>query len=118
MQEYVKKMPKEPSFRNKDFFEGYTLNDPNSGVEIDYINMLKGHEYYQIESKSIHVYYILEGEGIANINGTKKKLMKGDIVEIPINVEYAFAGKLKMIEIMCPPFDENTHTDTRLNDLI
>ena len=42
---------------------------------------------------------------------------QGYIIEIPINTEFAFKGKMKMIEIMNPPFDINTHTNTRINDL-
>lgn len=41
----------------------------------------------------------------------------GDIIEIPVNTEFAFKGKLKMIEIMNPTFNPNTHINTRKNDL-
>lgn len=118
--EYVKKFPKEPSFENKSHFKGYILNEGKLGIEVDYIDMIDGHEFYQIESKIIHIYYILEGSGKANINGNMYKLEKGDMVEIPVNTEFAFKGKMKMIEILNPPFDsstQSTHVDTRRNDL-
>lgn len=117
MQQYIKKLPNEPSFKNKDFYEGYILNNTNNGLEVDYINMFKGHEYYQID-ESIHIYYVLEGTGIANIAGQNVNIQKGDTIEIPKNTEYAFTGKFKMIEIVFPPFNSNTNIYTRLNDLI
>lgn len=79
--------------------------------------MLDGHEFYQKESESIHLYYILEGSGKANINGIIYELETGDTVEIPINTGFAFKGKMKMIEIMNPPFNPNSYIDTRKNDL-
>lgn len=115
--EYIKKFPKEESFERDMFFKGYTLSDGSLGLEMDYIDMLNGHEFYQIESESIHIYYILEGSGKANINGTIYDIESGDTIEIPVNTEFAFKGKLKMIEIMNPPFNPNTHIDTRRNDL-
>lgn len=115
---YLKKLPSEPSFKNKDFFEGYILNSKNLELEIDYINMFKGHEYYQLETESTHLFYILEGEGMAAIDGKRFNIGKEDIIEIPANTEYAFAGKFKMIEIVQPAFNTKKHRDTRLNDLI
>lgn len=115
--EYVKKFPKEANFERGTFFKGYTLSDGSLGLEIDYIDMMTGHEFYQTESESIHIYYILEGSGKANINGTIYDIGSGDTIEIPVNTEFAFKGKLKMIEIMNPPFNPNTHIDTRKNDL-
>lgn len=114
--EYIKKFPKEVSFETKNFFKGYQLSE-KLGIEVDYIDMINGHEFYQKESESIHIYYILEGSGIASINGDVYEIESGDTVEIPINTEFAFKGKLKMIEIMNPPFNPDTHTDTKKNDL-
>ena len=58
------------------------------------MKMESGHQFYQKESKSIHIYYILEGSGIASIDGNKYDIEKGDTVEIPIDTEYAFKGKM------------------------
>lgn len=113
---YINKFPKEVSFENGEFFKGYELSK-NLGVEVDYIDMMNGHEFYQIESESIHIYYILEGSGKAKINDVIYEIEAGDSVEIPVNTEFAFKGKLKMIEIMNPPFNPNTHVDTKKNDL-
>ena len=117
MNKYVKKFPKEPSFERGTFFKGYYLSEGKLGIEVDYIDMMTGHEYYQKETESIHIYYILEGKGLANINGEIYEINSGDTIEIPVNTEFAFKGKLKMIEIMNSPFNPNTHIDTRKNDL-
>lgn len=117
MNSYVKKFPKTPDFECNNFFKGYYLSDGKLGIEVDYIDMITGHEFYQTESESIHIYYILEGSGKANINGIIYDIESGDTIEIPVNTEFAFKGKLKMIEIMNPPFNSNTHIDTRKNDL-
>lgn len=117
MSDYVKKFPEEPSFEKETFFRGFILSDGKLGVEMDYIDMLEGHEFYQKETESIHLYYILEGNGKASINNNIYKLEAGDTIEIPINTEFAFKGKMKMIEIMNPPFNPSTHVDTRKNDL-
>ena len=114
---YIKKFPKTPDFECNRFFKGYNLTDGKFGIEVDYIDMIEGHEFYQIESESIHIYYILEGKGLANINGEIYEINSGDTIEIPVNTEFAFKGKLKMIEIMNPPFNSNTHIDTRKSDL-
>lgn len=114
---YISKMPEEPSFRNGKYFDGYKLNEENLGIEVDYIDMFLGHEFYQIETESIHIYHILEGNGKASINGQIYDLEKGDTIQIPVNTEFAFKGKLKMIEIMNPPYNEKTHKDTKKNEL-
>jgi len=55
--------------------------------------MLTGHEFYQNETESIHIYYILEGDGRASINGTIYDIETGDTIKLPINTEYAFKGR-------------------------
>lgn len=118
MNNYIKKFPKIPDFERNGYFKEYYLSDGKLGTEVDFIDMMVGHEYYQKETESIHIYYILEGTGIANINGSMYQIESGDTIEIPANVEFAFKGKMKMIEIMNPPFNTNTHIDTRKNDLL
>ena len=49
--------------------------------------------------------------------GEKYNLEKGVVVEIPKNTEWAFRGKLKMLEISLPKFNPDTCKYTRKNDL-
>lgn len=115
--EYIKKFPETNDFETEGCFKGYTLSNGKSGIEVDYIDMITGHKFYQKESESIHIYFILEGSGKANINGVEYNLSKSDTIEIPVNTEFCFKGNMKMIEIMNPPFNPKTHIDTKANDL-
>ena len=117
MNSYIRKIASVPDFEQKGYFKGYNLCTGELGVEVDYIEMESGHQFYQKESKSIHIYYVLEGFGIASIDGEKYNIEKGDTIEIPIGIEFAFKGNMKFIEIMNPPFEPSTHIDTRKNDL-
>lgn len=117
MEKYVKKFPEKASFERGHFFKGFILCEGSLGIEVDYIEMQEGHEFYQKESENIHIYYIMEGTGKADIAGNIYELEVGDTVEVPINTEFAFKGCMKMIEIMNPPFNPKTHVDTKKNDL-
>lgn len=117
MNNYIKKISKEPDFEEKGFFKGYHLTTGNQDVGIDYIEMESGHQFIQKELKSILIYYIIEGKGIATIDNNKYEIEQGDTVEIPVGKEFAFKGKMKMIEIMNPPFDVNTHINLRNNEI-
>ena len=76
MNDYIRKISNMPDFEQKDYFKGYFLSTGKLGVEVDYIEMESGHQFYQKESKSIHIYYILEGSGIASIDGISTILKK------------------------------------------
>lgn len=117
MNEYIKKISSKPDFEQENYFKGYHLSQGKLGIEVDYIDMVSGHQFYQKETKSIHIYYIIEGRGVACIDGKKYEIEKGDTIEIPVGTEFAFKGKMKMVEIMNPPFEPSTHIDTRKNDL-
>lgn len=117
MNNYIKRISNIPDFEQEGYFKGYHLASEESNVELDLIDMQTGHKYYQRESKSVHIYYVIEGNGIASINGNIYNLEKGDTIEIPVGTEYALKGQMKLIELMNPPFDSNTHIDTRENDL-
>ena len=98
MNKYIKSISDKPDFETENYFRGYNLSDGKLGIEVDFIDMISGHKYFQKESQSIHIYYILEGKGIACIDNNKYEIKKGDTVEIPVGIEYAFKGRMKMIE--------------------
>ena len=113
MNEYIKKISNKPDFEQENYFKGYYLSRGKLGIEVDYIDMVSGHQFFQKETKSIHIYYIIEGRGIAYIDGNRFEIEQGDTIEIPVGTEFALKGKMKMIEIMNPPFEPSTHIDTR-----
>ena len=117
MNNYIKKISEEPDFEEEGYYKGYHLTTGKPDVGIDYIEMETGHQFVQKELKSIHIYYIIEGRGIATIDNNKYEIEQGDTVEIPAGTEFAFKGKMKMIEVMNPSFDINTHIDLRKNEV-
>ncbi len=76
---------------------------------------MKDVEFIRLSKENINI--ISNVVRIDNEELSKQDIEKGDTVEIPIDTEYAFKGKMKMIEIMNPPFEPSTHIDTRKNDL-
>lgn len=117
MNNYIKKISEEPDFEEEGYYKGYHLTTGKPDVGIDYIEMETGHQFVQKELKSTHIYYIIEGRGIATIDNNKYEIEQGDTVEIPAGTEFAFMGKMKMIEVMNPSFDINTHIDLRKNEV-
>ncbi|MFA7718124.1 MAG: hypothetical protein WC875_05395, partial [Candidatus Absconditabacterales bacterium] len=63
------------------------------------------------KTTSDRVYYILEGELIANDSLSAKK---GDVVFIPGNTEYNFKGNFKAILVNSPAFKVGNETILKL----
>jgi mannose-6-phosphate isomerase class I len=113
---YIKRISETPSFLQKGM-NGYSLNLENKNLGMDIIDSYKGHEKYCTNRLSTHIYYILNGNGKFKIKNEIYDVQTGDIVEIPANTEFVYAGKMKMLLIMNPPFDVNNHIDGKENDL-
>jgi len=71
-----------------------------------------------ISKKITHIYFILEGEGFFDINGEKKEVKKGMLVEVPPNVEYVYSGKMKLLLITNPPWFEGNEEFTKDNPAV
>ena len=117
MGDFIRKINEKQSFEKENYFKGYQFLEENEQIDLDYIDMSYGHDYYQIDTEATHIYYILEGQGKAEIAGEKYDIEKGLVVEIHKNTEWAFRGKLKMLEISLPKFNPDTCKYTRKNDL-
>ena len=113
---YIKNVPQSPSF-SQDGMNGYSFNIDNKNVSIDMIESYKGHEKYCTNKVNSHIYYVLEGSGSFKIDGDLYDVKNGDIIEIPNNTEFVYAGKMKLLLIMNPPFDGQNHIDGKENDL-
>lgn len=113
---YIKNIPENPSF-SQNGLNGYSFNIDNENVSINIIESYKGHEKYCINKVSSHIYYVLEGSGRFKINGDLYDVKNGDVIEIPNNIEFVYAGKMKLLLIMSPGFDEQNHIDGKANDL-
>lgn len=113
---YIKNIPETASF-SQDGMDGYSFNLNNKNISIDVIESYKGHERYCTNKVSTHIYYVLQGSGTFKIDGELYDVKSGDIIEIPNNTEFVYAGKMKLFLIMNPIFDKQNHIDGKENDL-
>ena len=116
MNEYIKRFPKEASFKQKGF-DGYNCNLECKKISITLEDVYKGHEKYAMNTKSYHIYYVAQGSGTFKIGNKMYNVTEGDIVEIPPNTEFVFKGKMKLLLIMNPPFDEKNDITGKENDI-
>lgn len=114
--EYIKKLSNVPSF-SQDGFNGFSFSIDDKNMSINMIDSYKGHEKYCKNLVSTHIYYIISGSGRFKINGEIYNVEEKDIIEIPPNTEFIYAGKMKMLLIMNPPFNDNDNIEGKDNDL-
>lgn len=113
---YIKKKPQNPSFF-QDGMNGYSFDIDNQNISIDIEEVYKGHEKYCKNKESSHIFYVISGEGKFKINNEIYSVQEGDIVEIPSNTEFVYAGIMKLLLIMNPAFDLNNTIEGKDNDL-
>lgn len=113
---YVKKLSNVPSF-SQEGFNGFSFNIDNKNMSIDMIDSYKGHGKYCKNLVSTHIYYIISGSGRFKINGEIYNVEEKDIIEISPNTEFIYTGKMQMILIMNPPFEDCNNIEGRNNDL-
>ena len=98
MEKYIKKCPQEPSF-GQEGLNGYSYNINNTSLSIDVEDVYKGHEKYCTSLVSTIIYYVISGSGTFKIDNQKYDVIEGDVIEIPKNTEFVFAGKMKLLLI-------------------
>ena len=89
-------LPKRPSFQQKGL-KGYAYHLANKELEIYYVDVTRGHDTYIISRKCFHIYYIIEGKGVFDIDNEIKEVSKGSLVEVPPNVEYTYSWNMKLL---------------------
>ena len=114
MANYVKEKPEAPSFSQKGL-NGYKFKLDNKNLEVYYVAVTKGHDNYIISKKVTHMYYVMEGKGFFDIDGTKHEVKPGMLIEVPPNVEYAYSGKMVLLLIISPPWFKGNDTIVRKN---
>ncbi len=113
---YIKNLPSNPSFIQKGL-SGYNFELNNKEISISFEDCFKGHDKYHTNINSSKIYYILDGKGKFKINNEIFDVKKDDLVEIPPNTEFVFAGKMKLLLIMSPAFRIQDGIDGKDNDL-
>jgi mannose-6-phosphate isomerase-like protein (cupin superfamily) len=58
-----------------------------------------------ISEDSRQIYFVLEGEGVVELDGEKVPVKPGSAVMIKPGCRHRAAGKLKILNIVVPPFD-------------
>ena len=117
MNKYKKSLPKQPSFIQNGL-KGYLYNINKENLEIFFIDSFKGHDKYVYNKASTHIYYIIEGFGKFCINKEIMEVRKGDLIEIPKNIEFVYSGNMKILLIMNPGFKPENNIEVKDNDLI
>lgn len=116
MNKYKKVLPDEPSFIQNGL-KGYLYNINKENLEISFVDSFKGHDKYVYNKESTHIYYIIEGSGEFCINKEIVTVQKGDLIEIPENIEFVYAGNMKLLLIMNPGFKPENNIEVKDNDL-
>ena len=116
MKEYVKRFSEKPDFKQNGF-DGYIANIDNENISITYEDVHKGHDKYCTNTKITHIYYVISGKGKFKIKGNVYDVEPNDIIEIPKNTKFIFAGEMKLLLIMNPKFDKTTEIVGEDNDL-
>ncbi len=114
--EYIKRRPKETSFIQKGL-KGYSYDINTKLVSVDVEDVHKGHDRYYKNLVSTTIYYVISGSGIFKINNEEYGVIEGDVVEIPANIEFVFAGEMKLLVVMTPPFNSSNSVHGAYNDL-
>jgi mannose-6-phosphate isomerase-like protein (cupin superfamily) len=74
-----------------------------------------GHNQEFYNTKSTFTYIILEGSGSFFLNDEEVKVSIGDILSILPNTRIYFKGKLKMILLASPKWQEQNEVESRNN---
>jgi mannose-6-phosphate isomerase-like protein (cupin superfamily) len=113
--DYTYSLPSSVSFTGKGLL-GYTFGPLNQkDLEIYYIEVEKGHDFFMISKKITRTYYILSGRGYFTIADQKYEVRAGMLVEVPPKVEYCYSGKMTMIGISKPRWFGGNDRATKWN---
>lgn len=113
---YKKVLPQKASFEQTGL-KGYNYPLETKEISISMEESFKGHDKYHTNVYSRKIYYVIEGNGTFNVNGETILVKKDDVIEIPSNTEFVFAGKMRLLLIMTPAFRSQDGKDGRENDL-
>lgn len=117
---YKKVLPRKASFEQTGL-KGYNYSletkEISISISISMEESFKGHDKYHTNVYSRKIYYVIEGNGTFKVNGETILVKKDDVIEIPSNTEFVFAGKMRLLLIMSPAFRPQDGRDGKDNDL-
>jgi SAM-dependent methyltransferase/mannose-6-phosphate isomerase-like protein (cupin superfamily) len=112
--QYVHSLPDTPSITDKGL-TGYEFGPLGLNFEVHYIDVVKGHDTFQISKKITRAYYVLSGSGYFTIAGQRFDVSPGVLVEVPPRVEYSYSGTMRLILISEPRWFRGNDTPTKWN---
>jgi chemotaxis methyl-accepting protein methylase/mannose-6-phosphate isomerase-like protein (cupin superfamily) len=112
---YTHSLPSSVAFAGKGL-HGYTFGPLNQkDLEIYYIEVKEGHDFFMISKKIARTYYLISGNGYFTIANTKYDVRAGMLVEVPPGVEYCYSGKMTMLGVSKPRWSVGNDKATRWN---
>jgi chemotaxis methyl-accepting protein methylase len=111
---YLHSLPDSPAFADKGL-TGYQFGPLGLNCEVHYIDVVKGHDTFQISKKVRRVYYVLSGNGYFTIDGQRFDVSAGVVVEVPTKVEYSYSGTMKLIMFSEPRWFSGNDIATKWN---
>lgn len=90
------------------WFERFTLNEPST---VKFLHVNEGQMFsLQRHSKRAEYWRVIEGTGIAHVDGADRTVGVGDEIEMPLGAKHRLTGGLggiTVLEIAFGEFDEN-----------
>jgi len=112
---YIYSLPTAVSFTGKGLL-GYSFGPlQQKDLEVYYIEVKKGHDFYMISKSITRTYYVLSGNGYFTINDHKYDVSRGMIIEVPPKLEYCYSGTMTLLGLSKPRWFQGNDTFTRWN---
>jgi hypothetical protein len=115
---YVIAASSSPSFALKGL-AGYAFEPlRDQDIAIHLLDVIKGHDTFQISSALTRIYYIIEGTGMFTIDNQNYEVAGGLLVEVPPGVEYSYSGSMKILLVSYPRWFQGNEQTTRNNPAV
>ena len=113
MKQKYKYTEKEAKKFNKHGIDLTVYGEGISSANVVHVRVKEGHfqEFYDIESNFI--YYIVKGQGIFFLNGTKVQAKATDLIVIPPKTRIYYFGTMEMVLTVTPAFKEANERHVR-----
>lgn len=80
--------------------------DSKPDAEVVYEEVEIGHHQEWYSDRSTYQWFVIEGKGTFVINGEQFDVEEKDLVAVPPNNKMYYFGKMKMLLITSPPYNE------------
>jgi mannose-6-phosphate isomerase-like protein (cupin superfamily) len=110
---YILPRPNKASYTLRGLL-GYSLFG-NKRFDIDYIDVVTGHDTFHISKRITRLYYVLSGTGYYIIEGRRYDVEPAELVAIPPRVEYSYSGQMTLLMMATPRWARGTDIITRWN---